>query len=158
MRTQIASLAGWLLVLFTSLIYLYGVGFAIFNPLDKDGSAYIPEPLDNIVSTIGAILLTNLGAVLGISVAKPNSAFARFPLLVGQKGIAPDPVSQRETIQYIAVIVYMVVLVACFFKWASVAFVKDGDPKKVVPIVIQNGKNLIGVIAAYAAYILSNKS
>ncbi len=69
----------------------------------------------------------------------------------------PPPLTKRELIQYAAVILYLIVLVSCFVSWAYCTFQPDDKVKPVVAIVAQNGKTLIGVIAAYIAFVLSVK-
>jgi len=155
-----SSVIGWFLLLIALGLYLYGVSAALFNlnliP-QKDATGHItgydlPEILDTLTATIGAILLTNLGAVLGISVMQPTSGMAAKVLIT--KIDLPDPITRREIIQLIAVLVYLVTLVACFVKWALSNF--DNDPAKdhVATLVSQNGKMLIGVISAYVAFVL----
>ena len=162
-NSKVSSIIGWILLTFAAAIYAYGIIMATIQSLAH--STKIPEPLDSIVSTIGAILLTNLGAVLGISVAKPQSALSRMTLisrpqtttLAATQAINPtDPATERELIQFVAVVFYLAVLVACFIVWAINTF-RSGDPFPVVNIVEQNGKNLLGVIAAYVAFILGAK-
>jgi disulfide bond formation protein DsbB len=162
-NSKVSSIIGWILLTFAAAIYAYGIIIAITQSLAHSNK--IPEPLDSIVSTIGAILLTNLGAVLGISVAKPQSALSRMTLIsrpqttnlaAPQAIIATDPATDRELIQFVAVVFYLAVLVACFVVWAVNTF-RSGEPIPVVSVIEQNGKNLLGVIAAYVAFILGSK-
>ena len=157
MKEKNPAITGWVLVIIAFSVYIYGIYFAIYTPLKKGNTLYIPEPLDSILSTIGAILLTNLGAVLGISVAKPSSGLARMTLIGNKDAAVQDPITMREILQYCAVILYMIVLVICFFVWAKNTFLPDDKINPVVSIITQNGKTLFGVIAAYIAFVLGTK-
>jgi hypothetical protein len=149
-----SSIIGWFLLLIALGLYLYGVSAAIFNLnlIPQKNAAggitgyMLPEILDTLTATIGAILLTNLGAVLGISVTQPQSGLAAKTLMT--KVALPNPITRREIIQLTAVLVYLVTLVACFIKWATNNF----DNGNVATLVSQNGKMLIGVISAYVAF------
>ncbi|MBL0356522.1 MAG: hypothetical protein IPP72_06310 [Chitinophagaceae bacterium] len=158
MKEKIPAITGWVLLLVAFAVYLYGIYFAIWMPIPKGNTVYIPEPLDSILSSINAILLTNLGAVLGISVAKPSSGLARMTMIRSNAAIVQDPTTMREVIQYCAVIIYLIVLVVCFFVWAQNTFLEEGKIKPVVSVITQNGKTLFGVIAAYIAFILGTKN
>ena len=62
---------GWILVIIAFALYLFGLADAIvlsFSAPHGRSVAWLPVPLDMMVSSLGAILLTNLGAVLGISI------------------------------------------------------------------------------------------
>lgn len=153
---QVPSFIGWFLVSIAFGLYIYGVYCAIFIQLTgKAGAINIPEPLETLTSSLGAIFLTNLGAVLGISVSKPESGLARKILFSKASDPNPPPLSKREMIQFASVILYLVSLVACFAVWASTSF--ETDPMKLVPFIAQAGKTLIGVITAYLAFVLGVK-
>lgn len=150
---QIPSIIGWILLIIAFTAYLYGIYYAIFTPLKgNDGKFSIPEPLDTLLTTLSAILLTNLGAVLGIAVTNPNSGLAGKTLFV--KSI-PPPLTQREFIQLIAVLIYLVALIACFIDWAYSTFRANSLP--VAAFIPSAGKTLIGVITAYVAFVLGTK-
>ncbi|MEO6978242.1 MAG: hypothetical protein ABI113_07670, partial [Mucilaginibacter sp.] len=112
---NLSSIIGWFLLLIALGLYLYGIYFAIFTVPKKDDHV-LPEILDTLTASIGAILLTNLGAVLGISITQPKSGLAAKALMA--KVELPDPMTRREIIQFTAVLVYLVTLVACFVAWA----------------------------------------
>jgi len=156
---QLPSLIGWLLVLAALGLFVYGIGDAIFVSFPKSPSTkplVIPEPLDVMVGTIGAILLTNLGAVLGISVSNPTSGLAKKILI--QKADAldiPPPLNSREQVQYAALLIYLIAIVGCFITWAIKGF--SSKPEEVVALIPQSGKTLIGVVSAYLAFILGVK-
>jgi len=160
---QLPSFIGWTLLVISLGMYCYGIYYAIFIPdavTDSSGKIAgltIPEPLDTLVAAISAILLTNLGAVLGISVTNPSSALAAKTLISKNMAEIPPPLSRRDIIQLTCVIIYIVVLLACFIKWAANTFQKPAEVKLVVPFVQQYGKTLIGVITAYLAFVLGTK-
>lgn len=147
---NLSSIIGWFLLLIALGLYLYGIYFAIFTVPKKDDHV-LPEILDTLTASIGAILLTNLGAVLGISITQPKSGLAAKALMA--KVELPDPMTRREIIQFTAVLVYLVTLVACFVAWAISGFNDKGE-NAVATLVSQNGKMLIGVISAYLAFAL----
>ena len=148
-----SPLIGWFLLFIAVSLYLFGIYFAIFNATPQAGGTDVklPDVFDTLTASIGAILLTNLGAVLGISVSQPNSGLAGKTLMASAN--VPAPMTQRETIQFIAVLVYLVALVACFIAWAVNSFREKPEP--IAALVSQNGKMLIGVISAYVAFVLA---
>jgi len=153
---QIPSIIGWLLLAIAFSAYLYGVYYAIFTPFKgEDDKLSIPDPLDTLLTTLSAILLTNLGAVLGIAVSNPNSGLAGKTLLTRSITV-PPPLSQREFIQLIAVLIYLLAMVACFIDWAYSSFRVPLRP--IVPFVSVTGKTLIGVITAYVAFVLGKQT
>ena len=164
---QLPSIIGWALLVIALGAYCYGIYYAIFTPdeiITKDPTGKItitglsiPDPLDTLTSTIGAILLTNLGAVLGISITNQTSALAAKTLISRNITQIPPPLSKREMIQLISVLIYIIILVSCFVKWSINTFVKPDNVKLVVPLVQQYGKTLIGVITAYIAFVLGVK-
>ncbi|RKR82092.1 hypothetical protein BDD43_2259 [Mucilaginibacter gracilis] len=155
---NLTALIGWLL-LFTGLaLYLYGIAFAIFFPIEvieagKPTAVRMPEALETLTTGIGAILLTNLGAVLGISITRPAAALARVALAPQQIPEIPEPMTRRELIQAAAVLIYIISLVACAIAWAAATFKEKPDP--IVTLIPQYGKTLIGVITAYLAFVLA---
>jgi len=155
---QLNPIIGWLLLVIALGLYCYGIYWAIFLAYQQDNKMVIPEPLDYITVTLGAILLTNLGAVLGISITNKNSALATRVLMLTPAKRKEDaaPLEQREVVQLVAVVIYLISLVACFFAWLSHSL--KHEENQVAEIVIQNGKSLIGVIAAYLAFVLGVKS
>lgn len=159
---KLTSFVGWLLLTVAILLYLAGIYYAIFAPqeISKDGMIIglkIPEPLDVLTASIGAILLTNFGAVLGISIAKPQSAIASRILISSRVAVIPDPPTKKEDIQFLAVVIYLFTLIACFIKWLAVETKSDDTSKLIVPFVEQYGKTLIAIISAYATFLFSAK-
>lgn len=156
---NLSAAIGWLLLSVGIAIYIYGIVTAIFNPIVEHPptgpeTKHIPEALETITTTIGAILLTNLGAVLGISISKPQSGLANIAFL-SPKISVPDPVTQRELIQFVAVLIYIITLIGCGVDWAVSTF--KAKPDAVVELVPQYGKTLLGVITAYLAFVLAAK-
>lgn len=159
---QLPAIIGWTLLTLAFSLYFYGIYYAIFTPdeiVDKVSKNVtglgIPETLDTLTSTIGAMLLTNFGAVLGISISNKDSGLAKT--IIQRNFAVPLPLSQREMIQLFCVVIYLIVLLACFVKWATTAFVSPSSIKPVVPLVQQYGKTLIGVVTAYIAFVLGVK-
>ncbi len=160
---QIPTIIGWLLILIAFALYIYGLGLGIYCSFHEDGGGKalaLPEPLDIMVTSIGAIFLTNLGAVLGISITNPASALAAktIPSVLkkGEEKAVIPPMNVKETIQYMAVLVFLLGLVSCFIAWACKEFISD--PAKIYSIIPQQGKTLIGVISAYMAFILGKSN
>jgi len=93
MKTVITSFVGWLLILSALAFYLYGIGDAI--PLSWKGGigeGDYPEVINTTINSIQALLLTNLGIVLGISVTKPILLSLNRYCLIKQRKM---PVQQR---------------------------------------------------------------
>jgi hypothetical protein len=153
---NLSAILGWLLLLAGLAVYLFGIIDAMFlaKPVTTAGQTIlkIPDALETITTSIGAILLTNLGVVLGISVSKPASGLAKLTL-IDTKIEVPDPVTMREMIQFAAVLVYVVSLIACGVYWAVKGF--EISPDKMVALIPQSAKTLLGVISAYLAYVLA---
>ena len=149
---------GWFLIATALAFFLYGVYNAIHISWDKmPGTDNLPvsEGLDAGISSISAILLTNLGAVLGISITNRRSALARSILIRKQEGNEREiiaPVNSREQVQMIGVLIYILSLTACFVTWIHNDF--SSDPKQILPFVSQSAKMFIGVITAYLTLVL----
>ncbi|MBE5322284.1 hypothetical protein IM793_24255 [Pedobacter sp. MR2016-19] len=156
---NVIALIGWLLLLSGLAVYLYGVTFAIFfsTSVVENGTKVlkIPDALETVITTIGAILLTNLGAILGISIMKPNAAIAKIAM-VGKDIELPESITVREKNQIAGVLFYIITLIACGVKWASATFKEVPNP--VVVLIPQYGKTLIGIITAYLAFVLAVNS
>lgn len=154
---NLTALIGWILLVAGLGVYLCGIIFAIFFPIEDTQNGQVvmlmPEALETVTTSVGAILLTNLGAVLGISIVKPNNGLAR----VAMKSISvPEPITMREAIQIAAVLLYIISLLACGIKWGIATFKQEPDP--VVALIPQYAKTLIGVITAYIAFVLAINS
>lgn len=155
---NIPALTGWFLIFLAFGLYVFGIGYAIYKCFPGSGAVgTLPDALDIMISSLGAILLTNLGAVLGISVVNPQSALSRKVLPNSLKALkAPEnPMNLREQIQYTAMLVFLVCLTACFICWAVKGF--DSKPENIIALVPQLGKTLIGVVTAYLGFILGKQ-
>lgn len=148
MNKPIPAIIGWSLLFLALGIYIYGICWGIFM---YDPGKEI-EPLSSIVATINAILLTNLGAVLGIAVTKPDSPLAQRVLIGGNTRDSSEPTTKRESIQYFAVMLYILVLVTCFIAW--ICTLLEEKKNSISELIVQNGKALIGVITAYLGFVL----
>lgn len=161
MKNSILSYVGWLLLAVALGFYVYGIYTAIYlswppipeipNPDAK------PLPFNEVLSTtigsLQALLLANLGMLLGISIARPNSAVAHA-LKLNRAAITEDPKDPdvKEKIQLFALVLYVVCLVACFITWIRNDFISD--PKEVVSVIPESGKLFIGVVLAYLTAVL----
>lgn len=164
MNKSIVSLTGWALLIAALGFYLYGIGKALqltFSALPITAGDYSPV-LESLIASVQALLLTNLGVLLGISVTAPTSAVAQ-KMLLGRaaQGVQvqslelPDPLTMREKIQLFALALYILSLVACVVAWAVNNF--SDDQAKVVPLVSASGKMFFGVVLAYLTMVLSSK-
>jgi hypothetical protein len=156
----IVSSVGWLLLLTTLFFY----GYSIFTAIDLSwplgpGKAELPfnPVLATALGSIQALLLANLGMLLGISIVKPDSQVARaLKLRKGQAGVdqAPlPPMELKEQIQLGAMVIYIISLIACSITWVTNDF--SENPNEVVPIISESGKLFLGVIMAYITAVLS---
>ena len=160
MKSPVIAYVGWLLLLSALGFYLFGIGQAIYlswSAKDIGADAYSPV-LESVISSIQALLLTNLGILLGISVAKPGSGVAqRLMLGAGSTKDAlrlpiTDPLLLREKVQLFALTLYILSLIACVVTWAMNHF--SSETKDVVPLVASSGKMFFGVALAYLTTVL----
>jgi hypothetical protein len=158
---NVVAIIGWLLLAAGIGSFIYGIYFAIFlsYEVEEHGLTVLkmPETLEAITTGVGAILLTNLGAMLGISITQPAAKTTRIAFAPSAMRITViDPPTIRDWIQTGAVLIYVIALVACGIKWASATF--KATPDLVVPLISQNSKTLIGVVSAYFAFVLAINS
>jgi hypothetical protein len=157
MKNPIVSLTGWLLLLSALGFYGYGIGKAIslswsLTPIsDKD----FPATIATTISTAQALLLTNLGILLGIAITKPTSVMAS-QLMLSRTKIAladvTDPLLIRDKVQLFALVIYILSLITCLVTWIKNDF--SSNPAEVVPLVAESGKMFIGVVLAYLTAVL----
>jgi hypothetical protein len=162
MKTSIPALVGWLLLLSALGFYGYGIFEAIRLSWDGKGKSFDDMNfIPGIISSIQAILLTNLGAVLGISVANPKSALARQVLPQKDKAANGDnantkdivsPLDLKDKIQLFALSIYILSLIACLISWGNNNFVNDTT---ISSVVSHSGQMFFGVILAYLSLIFS---
>lgn len=161
MKNPAIAYVGWLLIIAASVFYGYGILEAIAlsvgdKSIDKD--AY-PAILSSTVSSVQALLLTNLGVLLGISVAKPGSAVARQLMLSGkisdQQKLEPtDPLELKDKIQLFALVVYVISLIICLIVWGMKKFSLESTV--VVSVIPESGKMFIAVTLAYLTAVLKS--
>lgn len=131
------------LLVFT-FILLAGIGFiAGLAQAVRYSIAGTPEKMSSfsrqIVTTIGGVLATNLGARIGIEImqAKANG-FEPAVFLLGQGG------DTASFLQLAAAYLYVAGLVYALWGWSRANF--SEDPKKVVVVVPQLSQTLLGVV------------
>lgn len=167
MKTFITASVGWILLLGIFGLYAYGLTIAIqLTWIGDIPTGKYPEALSTAVNAIQALLLTNLGILLGISVTKPNSPVARALMLQPatppkqQDGdlkaaaltAPPDPLTLTDQIQMAALAIYIIGLIACTITWIHNDFTSDSS--KSVDVVTSSGKMLIGVAITYVTAVL----
>jgi hypothetical protein len=154
--SKIITLVGWLLLVSALGFYAFGVYQAIAQTLVSSDSQPVkyPEFLATSIGSIQALLLTNLGILLGISVKAPTSGIARYLKLTGgTQGVTASPLELKEQIQLFAMVIYVISLIACLITWVSVDFVTDS--KLVVSLITESSKMFIGVVLAYLTVVLN---
>jgi hypothetical protein len=161
MKNPIIAYSGWVLILGALAFYLSGIYQAIdltWQNRPLPDSAKNLDYLFSSVSSIQAMLLTNLGVLLGISIKAPDSAVAQHLLL--SKGTPPnglasvkDPLQLREKIQLFALIVYLISLIGCLMAWIHVDF--ETRSTHVIATVPESAKMFIGVVLAYLSIALT---
>ena len=162
MKNPVVAYVGWLLIFAAISFYGYGIFEAIrlswsVKPLGEND---FPPFLSTTISSMQALLLTNLGILLGISIAKPESGVAR-QLMLGKTGKEilsaeiKDPLELREKIQLFSLIIYIISLIACMITWAKNDF--SSNTTDVVSLIAESGKMFIGVVLAYLTTVLGNK-
>ncbi len=160
MKNSLFNYVGWLLLISIFGFYAYGIIRAI--QLSLWGQPHdFPVALSTTISSIQALLLTNLGALLGISVVNPQSAVANALMLKprnkasGNLQVAPpDPLMMRDKIQLAALVIYVVSLIACTITWMHFNF--ESDHHNMVDCVSESGKMFIGVCLAYLTVVFKN--
>ncbi len=150
MKKPIKYLLG-LFIFIGCAIYIYGIVLACLESWPEHQPPYqIPVFLSTTVTSIAALLATNLGAVLGITITKSDSLFGETktwnPLTVFRE---PEPTNFQATACYI----YAISLIACGVVWACRGF--EPDPAKIVPLIPEMTKSLLGVIIGVLAMSLN---
>lgn len=159
---QISSFIGWTLVLSALGFYIYGIVEAIVQTVGSSSAEFVKYPsfLASTIGSLQALLLTNLGVLLGISVAKPASNVARVlrfsRLEETTEAITPSPRDSSQTIQLFALVVFVICLIACLITWILKDFVED--TKLVVPVVSDSGKMFSAVVIAYVTSLFAKGS
>jgi hypothetical protein len=153
---KVASMVGWLLVISAMAFYSYGLVEAITITLSitETNIKNYPEFLSTTMASIQAMLLTNLGVVLGISVTNPGSGMARAVRFTEATAVS-SPLDSSDIIQLGAIIVFLLGLIACVVVWAIKDF--SYDPKVIVSVIPESGKMFAGVVLAYMALALKKR-
>jgi hypothetical protein len=160
MNKTLLSFAGWLLLIAAVAFYVLGIGKAVsmsWHPLKPEQLKEFPTFLSSSVSSLQAILITNLGALLGIATKMPNSAIAKQLMIFtggGRSGINEiiPPLEAKEKIQLAGVILLILSFIGCMIVWIKRDFVEDNT---ILPTVVESGKMFIGIVLAYFTLILS---
>jgi hypothetical protein len=160
MKNSIIAYSGWLLLITAFGFYAYGIIHAIqvswgSVPITKEYN----EVLSATIGSIQALLLTNLGMLLGISVANPSSTVARHLMLgrpiAQEQAISlavPPPLEVKEKVQLFALVIFIISLIACLITWAVDDFISK--PEQVVSVVASSGKMFVGVVLAYLTAVV----
>lgn len=159
MKPNLTFLVGWLFLIVIFGFYIYGIADAIILSISEKTDKF-SEFVATTISSMQALLLTNLGALLGVSVARPQSAVARN-LFLGQNATTElteeekDPLLFKEKVQMFALTIFMLSLIACLVTW----IIKEFNPEagKVVPVVVDSCKVFVAVGLAYVALFLAKK-
>jgi len=155
---KVVSYIGWLLLLSAFAFYGYGLYEAMRQTLQApeviiDYSTFLSATM----GSIQALLLTNLGFVLGISVIKPTSGIA-MALRLGKPDAdiadaPPSPMDLKSQLQLVALIIYVLSLISCLVIWVMRDFSNDGAV--VVPLISESAKMFVGVVLAYLSALFS---
>lgn len=133
--------------------FVYGIVLACIKSWPLEGSFDIQPFLSSIVTSIAAILSTNLGAVIGIAVSDKTSIFRESnswnPLRLFTN---PTP----TLVQTVACYVYVLSLFAAAIVWTHSNFTTDTN--KIVPIIPELTKSLLGIIVGVLAISLNINS
>lgn len=158
MKTPFISYVGWFLLGAALCFYGYGIIDAIvlsWSDITAQKDIAYSDVLATSIGSMQALLLANLGMVLGISVAQPGSAISHA-LKLNKTGIGkvpPPPMEVKEQLQLFALLIYVLALTACLVTWIVNGFsVKATDVVLVIP---ESGKMFIGVVLAYLTAVLS---
>lgn len=163
MKSPVIAYVGWLLLASALGFYVYGIFEAVHITLGSkplDDKSYSPV-LSATMGSIQALLLANLGILLGISISKPGSGVAKQLMLNKsfKEDAIPDippPLELKEKVQLFAMVIYIISLIVCLIIWIKYDF--SSDSKDVVSIIPESGKMFLGVILAYLTAVLSKQS
>jgi hypothetical protein len=158
MNKPVIAYVGWLLLAAALGFYGYGIFEAVslsWSAVPGKEIILYPEVLSTTIGSIQALLLANLGMVLGISIADPGSGIAKAIMLNKSTVLKtpPPPLEVKEKVQLFSLVLYIIVLITCLVTWIVNGF--SLDPKNVVSIIPESGKMFIGVVLAYLTAALS---
>ncbi len=143
-----------LLVVLAGLGFVLGIAEAGYYTAKRTPAA-MPRFLAQVVTTVGAVLATNLGAVLGLSVADVQSASTGLPLARAfalSSWLAAPGVPVGTQVQIAAAWIYVIGLIAAAFLWGLRGF--SDNPAVVVPTLPELSRTLLGVIVGALAVAL----
>ena len=139
------------LILTGYLAYIYGVFKACVVSWPADSTDYkMAAFLSFAVTGIAGVLSTNLGAVLGLTVTNKNSRFNNRDAFLLKK-LLTDPTAA----QILACYLFILSLAAAAVVWGHRDFTED--PDKIVPLIPQMTKTLLGVIVGAVAVSLKKE-
>lgn len=153
MNKPISYLLGFLIFVGCGA-FVYGIALACIVSWPTDSTNYeIAAFLSSTVTSIGAVLSTNLGAVLGITVTNTGSRFSDTrewnPIRFFSN---PSP----TIIQIMACYVYILALIVASVVWAHRDFTVEAN--KIAPLIPELTKSLLGVIVGVLAISLNKNS
>jgi len=137
----VTALALFLVVL-AALLFIGGIISAGYFSLKRKPEA-MPSFLTQTTTIIGGTLATNLGAVLGLSVAQSDK--------LNTAGVAALPALAKQ-LQVGAAYLYVLGLVIAFVCWALIRF--SDKPEEVVSTLPDLTKTLLGVVVGVLAIAL----
>lgn len=156
---NVISLLGWIVLVTVIGFYLYGVYLGIVDPQrfveekTKVVSYKIAEPLEFLVISMSTGMMINLTALLGIPVL---SAVGIITPKASFNGI-PEVMSFRKQLQTFCGVIYVVVLIVCFWAWVD-SYYPMKNTTVVLPLagfVITQAKALIAVAVGFIAFVIS---
>jgi hypothetical protein len=155
------------LVVLAGAFYLYAIIQA--GIISLKGSGTLNDFFGTAVAIIGGTLSTNLGAVLGITLSPPPNpsmkgiirqqpvSFLKLHSTINEAPAGsnnPQP-SPNQKMQIIACYFYVISLLIAFIFW-MVALSKGSDAK-IVPLLPELSKTLLGVIVGALTVMLGKK-
>lgn len=140
-----------LLISLACISFIYGIYKACKISLEKEPDlTLMPAFLSNLVTSIAAILATNLGAVIGITVINDNSEFRNLSTWNLTNLFSENAPSAWQAL---ACFIYILGLLAAAIVWAIKNF--TSDEKKVVSLIPELTKSLVGVVVGVLAISLN---
>lgn len=134
------------------IAYMYGIFRACYVSWPKPQTGYeyvIPAFLSTTVTSISAVLSTNFGAVMGLTL-KADVRFSQASLW-NPLNIVTNP--SATSFQIVACYVYILSLLGTAVVWAHRDF--EAENGKIVPLVADLTKTLVGIIVGALAIALN---
>jgi len=134
--------------------FAYGIFKACAVSLQRvPDLSLMPLFLASAVTSIAAVLATNLGAVLGIAIANPQSLYRQRKSWNPLRAFTnPNP----TVWQTLACYVYIIGLLAAAVVWGIKNFTTDN--KQIVALIPEMTKSLLGVIVGALAVSLNTSN